>query len=199
MKKILILLAIVCTNTAYGQLSYGVLGGVNASQIRILSLPANMNASEVDLTASAGWHAGVFGRLQMLLVYIQPELMYTNIDHHMTYIDGNNELISSDVLIRRVDLPIQVGIIFGTGTLFVAPVWSAPIHSLQDVALVRPNQGTWAGQVGIGFKLSKLQLDLRYESSLTPFADELNLPGNITVPMDSRMGQLLFTAGVALN
>ena len=149
---------------------------------------------------TGGWHAGLYVRLKVLMVYVQPELVYTRLSHEVTFTDGQGQ-VGAKVTnpVSRVDLPVQVGVKLGFLRAFVAPVWSANLNSWNDITNFDPQTaGTWGAQAGVGLQLGKkVQLNVRYEGNLTPYTTNITLPGNIVVPSDNRVNQLVVDMGFA--
>ena len=181
---------------------YGGLIGANYGAIESDIDPANLpqNWQEVDAVGTGGWHAGLYARLKVLMVYVQPELVYTRLSHEVTFTDGQGQIGSAvSNPVSRIDLPVQVGVKLGFLRAFVAPVWSANVNSLDDLRNFDPQTaGTWGAQAGVGLQLGKkVQLNVRYEGNLTPYTSNITLPGNIVVPSDNRVNQLVVDMGFA--
>ena len=81
----------------------------------------------------------------------------------------------------------------------MAPVWSANVNSFDDLRNFDPQtSGTWGAQAGVGLQLGKkVQLNLRYEGNLTSYTSNITLPGNIVIPSDNRVNQLVVDMGFA--
>ena len=181
---------------------YGGLIGANYGAIQSQIDPANLpqNWQDVDAVGTGGWHAGLYARLKVLMVYMQPELVYTRLSHQVTFTDGQGQIGAAVAdPVSRIDLPVQVGVKLGFLRAFVAPVWSANVNSLDDLRNFDPQTaGTWGAQAGVGLQLGKkVQLNVRYEGNLTPYTSNITLPGNIVVPSDNRVNQLVVDMGFA--
>jgi hypothetical protein len=181
---------------------YGGLIGANYGAIESDIDPANLpqNWQEVDAVGTGGWHAGLYARLKVLMVYVQPELVYTRLSHEVTFTDGQGQVgakITNPV--SRVDMPVQVGVKLGFLRAFVAPVWSVNINSWNDITNFDPQTaGTWGAQAGVGLQFGKkVQLNVRYEGNLTPYTTNITLPGNLVIPSDNRLNQLVVDMGFA--
>ena len=203
-KTALVALALLASGAAsHAQIfQYGGLIGANYGAIESDIDPTNLpqNWQEVDAVGTGGWHAGLYARLKVLMVYVQPELVYTRLSHEVTFTDGQGQ-VGAKVTnpVSRVDLPVQVGVKLGFLRAFVAPVWSANLNSWNDITNFDPQTaGTWGAHAGVGLQLGKkVQLNVRYEGNLTPYTTNITLPGNIVVPSDNRVNQLVVDMGFA--
>jgi hypothetical protein len=134
------------------------------------------------------------------MVYVQPELVYTNLSREVTFIDGQGQVgaVVEDP-VNRIDLPVQVGVKLGFLRAFVAPVWSANVSSFNDLQNFDPQTaGTWGAQAGVGLQLGKkVQLNVRYEGNLTPYTSNITLPNGLVIPSDNRVNQLVVDMGFA--
>jgi hypothetical protein len=188
---------------AQGQIfQYGGLIGVNYGSIQSTILPDNLptNWQEVDAVGTGGFHAGLYARLKVLMVYVQPELIYTNLSREVTFTDGQGQVgaVVADP-VNRIDLPVQVGVKLGFLRAFVAPVWSANVSSFNDLQNFDPQTaGTWGAQAGVGLQLGKkVQLNVRYEGNLTSYTSNITLPGGVVIPSDNRVNQFVVDMGFA--
>jgi hypothetical protein len=181
---------------------YGGLTGANYGSIQSQIDPTNLpqNWQEVDAVGTGGWHAGLYARLKVLMVYVQPELVYTRLSNEVTFTDGQGQIGAAVAdPVSRIDVPVQVGVKLGFLRAFVAPVWSANVNSFDDLRNFDPQtSGTWGAQAGVGLQLGKkVQLNLRYEGNLTSYTSNITLPGNIVIPSDNRVNQLVVDMGFA--
>jgi len=181
---------------------YGGLTGANYGSIQSQIDPTNLpqNWQEVDAVGTGGWHAGLYARLKVLMVYVQPELVYTRLSNEVTFTDGQGQIGAAVAdPVSRIDVPVQVGVKLGFLRAFVAPVWSANVNSFDDLRNFDPQtSGTWGAQAGVGLQLGKkVQLNVRYEGNLTSYTSNITLPGNIVIPSDNRVNQLVVDMGFA--
>ncbi len=179
--------------------SYGVTGGAHVAQVEVdpFSIDPNMPLETMSFTATGGYHLGLYGRLGMGIVYVQPQLWYTELNQSVTYTDGAGTIQTVPWTMRRVDVPLEVGVKLGPLLLFAAPVWSAPISQVSAIQTLTASSGTWGGQLGVGVKFGPVQVTARYEGSIKPFADQISVGGS-TYPTDSRISQLITSLSVKL-
>jgi hypothetical protein len=173
-------------------LSYGLTGGAHVAQVVVdpFSIDPNQPLETVSFTATGGYHAGIYARLGAGLVYLEPQLWYTELNQDITYADGGGTTTTEPWTLRRLDMPLEVGVKMGPLLLLAAPVWSLPVAQISNVQTATMETGTWGGQVGVGVKFGPVQLTARYEGSLAPFADQIQVGGG-SYTTDSRISQLI--------
>jgi len=179
-------------SASFAQVNIGPKIGVNSSKI---TFKDNVNNVE-EGDASFGFHAGVFGRIELGNFYLQPELLYTSASGEIKFNDGSlgNQVRSYEF--NRIDLPVQVGYKFGDFfRVGVAPVYSILLSDSEQgdtgskMTLKNSNIGY---QAGIGFDIANIILDLRYEGNLSGVGDKF-----LGADTDQRLNQ--WTLGVGLK
>ncbi|MBO4602551.1 MAG: PorT family protein [Salinivirgaceae bacterium] len=223
MKKILIAAALLfSTNVAMCQLfGYGVKAGLNSTKLKMKDVATtaikDAQGKETDKTimmeeaaSDLGFHVGGFARINAMVVFVQPEIYYTNMSSHIKInYKGDGEKITSetaDVKNHRIDIPVIVGAKFGPARLGLGPVASFNLKSETKVSDQMKEQigagldgakntATFAMQVGAGLDiLKKVTLDLRYEFGLSKLGDEVNI-GNNTFKTDQRANSFIASIG----
>lgn len=200
-KKIILTgLAIFFFSLSYGQLiTVGPRVGVSSSKI---SLKENIdNVKEGD--AIFGFHAGLFARITMLNLYIQPEVLFTSNGGKIEFHDGATQQIK-EYEFNKLDVPVMVGFKLNK----VLRIQAGPVGSLllkadakeggvtEDVKNNYQN-ATIGYQAGIGLDLGRLALDLKYEGNLSKLGSEVSI-GNFTADTDVRNNQWLLSLGILL-
>ena len=206
MDKRFVRLAIVALGSVLAQAqlsaqlySYGVTGGAHVAQVEVdpFSIDPNQPLETMSFTATGGYHLGLYARLGLGLVYAQPQVWYTELNQSVTFTDGSGSTQTVPWTLRRLDIPLEVGVKMGPFVFLAAPVWSAPISQVSAVQSVSPASGSWGGQVGVGVKFGPVQLTARYEGSLQPLGDQVSVGGTL-YPTDSRISQLITSLSVKL-
>ncbi len=184
--------------------SYGIKGGIGFSSLKINDLTGISDGSDVyDLITGdgvMGYHLGVQTRIKIAMIYIQPELYWNagggTVEQIMD--GGATELL--EVKFNRMDFPILVGAKLGPIRLNIGPVGSYVINESNDGSTadfdyeLYLDAMNWGWQGGIGFDLTKLSLDIRYEGSLSDLSD--SVPEALQdYNMDPRPSQWIFTLG----
>jgi len=161
------------------------------------SIDPNQPLETVSFTATGGYHVGIYARLGAGLIYLQPQIWYTELNQDITYSDGSGATTTVPWTLRRLDVPLELGVKMGPLLILAAPVWSLPIAQVSNVQTITVASGTWGGQVGVGVKFGPVQLTARYEGSLAPFADQIQI-GGASYATDGRISQLITSVSLKL-
>ena len=174
MKKIFLLSAIfiLLAGVSFGQFSYGIKIGYNASKL-------HTTLDSIKSSFNSGFHFGAFVRVGKK-VYLQPEIYYTlqggvfqnNVSN--TY---NNW--KQNVTIGTMDIPVLVGfkmidVKVVNWRIMAGPMASFLVNSkITDVNSVTGpitksdiNSANWYVQVGTGVDVLFMTLDVRYQIGL---------------------------------
>jgi len=203
MKKTLLcaVIALVsCTAFAQSGNGFGLKAGLNYNQNGDL-IGSVTNAGGDILEGSegrAGFHVGVFGKIDLLKLYIRPELFFTQTKSSY---DLNGE--ENDLDISKLDLPVLVGFkVIGPLHVFAGPAFQYILNNdLGDLELSDVENDFSVGvHLGIGVSLGRLGLDVRYERGFSD--NEAIFIGNnitdISGRVDSRPEQIIFSVSVRL-
>ena len=172
---------------------FGIKGGFNYGATGDLERQTAVD----DLTEivggkeKSGYHIGFFSRLEILGVFLQPELMYTRL---------NTEYEDFNYKIDKIDLPVLVGVnVFGPLNIKAGPSFQYILNNdLEDTDLKIgdvENDITVGYQLGVGANLGSLGFDLRYEGAFTEntaFSEEAN-----EFQIDSRPSQWILSLSYA--
>lgn len=173
-KSILILLFALLVMPGYSQfIKFGLKAGAETTQVptySITSAPGSGSASIDALKSSQwGWHAGIFVRIKLLGLYVQPEAVFASnsFDYNVTEVTGNPASLLTQKF-NRLSIPILVGLKLGPVRINAGPAASIQIGSPADL-LDAPNfqdlykSAVWGYQAGLGIDLfEKLTIDARY-------------------------------------
>lgn len=148
-------------------------------------------------SAEVGYQFGVFLRAKLLGLYIQPELLFTN---SKSVLDVAN-VGSVDFDFNKIDVPVMVGYKLGPLRLQAGPSFSflTSAESTDAGGIVADvkdnyNSATVGYQAGLGIDILKFVIDVKYEGSLSAFADAL--PAGIN--SDQRQNQIVVAVGFKL-
>ena len=222
MKKILIAAALLLSaNVAMCQLfAVGVKGGLNSTKLKMKDVAEtsikNAQGQETEAkvmmeeaASDLGFHVGGFARINALVMFVQPEIYYTNMSSHIkinTTDGGVTKNETADVKNHRIDIPVIVGAKFGPARLGLGPVASFNLKSDTKVSDEMKekigggldnakNTASFAMQVGAGLDiLKKLTLDLRYEFGSSKLGNEINA-GNNSFKTDQRANSFIASIG----
>lgn len=206
MKKYIILAAaIFAFQFSQAQLlSYGLRAGVSSSGLQVKESFAvtggAVNYKDGDKVL--GWHVGLLARVKLSSFYVQPELLFVN--------SGGNIIVSGTgyalpekgtIKFSNLSIPIMAGLKLGkifrinAGPSFDINLSRKISDNLKDLNQ-KYNSATIGYQAGIGFDISKLAIDLKYEGSLSKLGNQVTIPGAGTFNTDMRSSQLIASVGI---
>lgn len=175
-KTILTIMALLMINLIYGQFTLGPRVGFSSSSIDFD--PFTIGGETISSgNATTGFHAGIFSRITLGFLYIQPEALFTQSGGEIQLDDGVLNDIR-EIEFNKLDFPVMLG----TRFLKVLRVQAGPTLSiLLDAKVAGLEQEIKSGykdatigyQAGVGLDLWNLVLDLKYEGNLSTFGDEL--------------------------
>jgi len=175
-KAILTIMALLMINVIYGQFTLGPRVGFSSSSIDFD--PFTIGGETISSgNATTGFHAGIFSRITLGFLYIQPEALFTQSGGEIQLDDGVLNDIR-EIEFNKLDFPVMLG----TRFLKVLRVQAGPTLSLLlDAKVAGLEQEIKSGykdatigyQAGVGLDLWNLVLDLKYEGNLSTFGDEL--------------------------
>lgn len=179
---------------------FGIKAGLSSSKVKFDDLAFTGQDGKayeaVSGNSLVGMHFGIVSRVQLLGLFVQPEIYFasTGGDVKIKDVAANTETIKKQKF-SRIDIPVLVGWKFGPARVGLGPVASIIIS---DKAVLKDytgyeeqfNKATYGYQVGVGLDLWKLGVDLRYEGSLSKLGDGVKI-GSQTRSFDSRNSQFL--------
>ncbi len=196
MKKMILAALIFCGGTAIAQSTYGIKGGLNygaTGEYENFSQAAGDASSIEDGNNKTGYHLGIFGKLEFLGIFLQPELVYTNL---------NTEYNNFDYKIDKIDAPILVGInLLGPLHIKAGPSFQYILNNELENASFNisevENEITMGYQLGAGINLGRLGVDLRYEGAFKENNAFGDAAADNNFRIDSRPSQWIL--GVSYN
>lgn len=209
MKKLLLLLvsAFMLIQSSQAQMfQWGIKAGLGLNSLKIADLTGLEDGSDVyDLVNGdnvMGYHVGIQTRMNIAMIFIQPELYFNDGGARIEEFKNNTLEAIYNVDFQRIDLPLLVGVKLGPARINLGPVGSYVVNESisGDVENMDPDYTffsqsmTWGYQVGLGIDFLKISLDARYEGSLSSFGESVNVGGK-SYPLDARPGQWVFSLG----
>jgi hypothetical protein len=202
MKKIPILIAIIClSTTGYAQFTFGPKVGISSSNIKV---DANDGVKSGD--SKVGFHIGAFARFGEAL-YLQPELTFTSAGGEIDISDDGGQTYDqiTNLKYNKLDLPVLVGFKFGNFfRINAGPMFSLilnqdarDVNNTIDDVENNYNKAVIAYQAGIGVDLGNLLFDLRYEGNLSKLGESIEI-ANQSFPTDMKNNQILLSVGFKL-
>lgn len=214
---LVLLLTVFALPSVFGQLQFGIKGGiVSASssldeQISIsqeFQDQANIDYDELKMKAQdakVGFQAGLFGRISLAALYVQPELMFTSTSSKIKVseiTEGQDPVTHvKNQEFKKIDIPIMVGWKFGPARLQAGPVGTIMLDQQSALDTFENykeefNGATWGYQVGVGLDLlNTLTLDAKYEGSLSKLGESVTI-GDNDYSIDNRPNQFVVTVGL---
>jgi hypothetical protein len=222
-KTILVILVAVFTmvSTANAQfLRFGVKGGVSSSNVKFSNIDDLKTLTTTDGLkdfaveqgdSKLGLHFGVFARVKILAIYIQPEILFTQSKNEvvLSYLDATNQAFEKikEQKFNKIDVPIIVGWKFGPARIGIGPVASIMLSETDELksqlatlsgeeAVSNFKNATFGYQVGVGLDiLKKITLDVKYEGNLSKLGSGITLGGD-NYKFDQRNPQWIFSLGI---
>ncbi len=182
LKKILAALVLTLAGAAafaQSPVHFGFKGGFNYSKIHFTE-----GSRKPDGQYYAGFHGGVFGRLDLGRLYVQPELVYTEKGSRVTVPAGvTTAPATGTVRLKTLDVPVLLGLKLVDVELANLRVMGGPVFSntlsqrsevLQRISekqfsFSKQNVGY---QFGLGVDAAAFTVDARYEGSLQEISTE---------------------------
>ncbi|MCU0408399.1 MAG: PorT family protein [Bacteroidales bacterium] len=171
-KTILIFAVLLVALPGYSQfLKFGIKAGAETTTVPTYDISSGTSNITALEDASWGWHAGLFARIKLGPVYLQPEAVFAS-----TSFDYNVKTSTAEEVLEqkfnRLQVPVLLGVKLGPVRLNAGPAASIMIGS-PEALIDDPDfeemykSALWGYQAGIGFDLlKKLTIDLRYAGGL---------------------------------
>jgi hypothetical protein len=199
-KTLIIVLVMVLASPAFSQVKFGIKAGASTTTVPTYEVTGSgPSISSLD-DASWGFHAGIFLRLGMGGIYLQPEVVFaTNTYNYNVHTTAPAEIKQT---FNRLEIPVLLGVKLGPLRINAGPAANMPIG--KPDALINDNnwdnmyRGTTFGyQAGLGVDILKtLTLDARYGGSFAKkYGDSANV-GGATFRLDDRQPSLILSLGI---
>lgn len=184
MKKLsIILLVMLMSVQVFSQIKFGIKAGAETRTVPTYDISAGTSSIEALEDASWGFHGGIFMRLKLLALYVQPELVFATNTYDYTVKTATYTEVKSQTF-NRISVPVLVGL--KLGPFRVNAGTAASIQMGSPEALIDEPEfeemykgAVWGFQAGIGIDLLKrLTLDARYAGGLgDKFGDAVTIGG----------------------
>lgn len=172
---------------------------------KMVSAKMTIDSDLVSLSnteSEIGYQLGVFGRINIENVYVEPQLLFSNIKSQLSFqnyggVSGFDPLANFEF--RTLEFPVDIGMRFGNFRINTGPslslLLSAQRSFLNDLDRVTTdyNRLSILWHFGIGGDFDKLMIDLKYEFGLSKTGESLsNLIGSEFIP---KQRQWVFAIG----
>ncbi len=207
MKKIFLLVAaMMLAAPVFSQLNWGVKFGASTNNLAIDQSITTTGGGQILLEqakdASYGFHGGLFVRLSLLGIYIQPEILFATAENKISITDiGQTTAEIRSQKFNKLDIPVLLGFKLGPLRINGGPAATIMLSSPKELFDTQNYESlyksaTFGYQAGIGVDiLKKLTLDLRYEGNLNQFGNELTI-GSQTFELDQRSSAISLSLGL---
>ncbi|MCC9166701.1 porin family protein [Pontibacter harenae] len=166
---LLVVVLLITTTAAFSQaFQAGIKVGVGSSNVSIDNVRNDpwQYADDDNITS---YHAGIFTRLNLGPIFLQPEAVVTSSGGKVEITDNSSSIPSvrtEEFDFNRLDVPLMVGVSFlNVVRVQVGPVASMMLSAKQEGDDIDDylNKSDWGWQAGVGLDISRITLDLRYE------------------------------------
>jgi Outer membrane protein beta-barrel domain len=186
---------------------YGIRGGVNTplkpadfDEIRLKNAADSFKLKLND--ANYGFHFGIWARLKISGIYIQPEVLFNSskVEYKYSNIRTAVDSFKSETF-RNLDIPLMIGTKLGSFRLNAGPVAHIRISGKSDLTATagyaeKFKSSTWGYQAGIGFDAGSVGIDLRYEGNFDKFGNHLSFGGK-TYEFSKAPSRFIASAAIA--
>jgi hypothetical protein len=209
MKKVLVFIIVAfIAIPAFSQFNWGIKAGVSTNSITMdkavqLTGQAGTYTVQALTNANFGYHGGLFVRLTILGVYIQPEILFASAENKYN-VTSPGVAAPKEVLqtLNNLSIPVMVGLKLGPVRLNAGPAatlaMTTPKALITDPNLTNLyNKMSFGYQAGVGFDLFNfITFDLRYEGSLQKYQTQIQNTVGTKVALDNRPNAFLISAGL---
>ena len=197
---VLVVLSIYATS-GMSQMRLGIRAGVNSTRIKTNDFHNDKYKIVFTGGARTGFHAGIVTQLEIGNVFLQPELLFSSIRNDIridNLLSGDEDL--TELELNKIDIPLMIGYKWDVFKIQAGPVASVLIKDKSQLTDITGydllmKKATVGFQAGIGFDVSKLAFDLKYEGSLSKLDDGITI-GDEKFEFDARSSQLIFSIGL---
>ncbi|MEZ4907103.1 MAG: outer membrane beta-barrel protein [Saprospiraceae bacterium] len=202
MKKLLFIIGLflIFSGYTFGQISFGIKGGVSSYDMEYKNLLSSSKISGEFKNSHYGVHAGIWARFGLLGLKIQPEIQFNSNNVNFEYTDLENPSNASQIIntsYRNLDFPVLAGIKISFLNIYAGPVGH---YFLKDLSEFESGYDikqefktfTYGYQLGGGITIKRLTFDLRYEGGISNDNGKL-IYGNQEFILANSPSRLLFS------
>ncbi len=164
---------------AQSPINVGIHGGISNTKIKVKDIGHVLKSG-----SNTGYMVGVFARVNLGPIYLEPALNYSHKEGEVEKIDNKSSL-----KYNSFDIPVMVGLHVLDLPVVKLRAYLGPVASFSGkLKWDTGNFGTnidndkmmWNGKIGVGVDVWKLTFDIDYEKGLKKFQD--NNAGKIKAP-----------------
>ena len=176
MKKILLLVTACMLLSLQGFAQFGIKAGLNFNKLGDIDTKGNISSV---LDNKTGFHAGILYRFKVPVVgiAIQPELLYSQINGQLNFLQNSSNSVKSDVSVSYLQLPVALqwglDLVLLRPYIQVVPYVGCTISNdvkIKDIQMDTEKLNYGVG-LGAGLDIWRLQVSGRYCWDLGKVAD----------------------------
>ncbi len=164
MKKLFFILCAAVVAGSASAVDFGVRVGVNSSNFEMKNASLGNNYIAFN-KAKTGYHAGLWSRIDLGSIFVQPEILYNWNSYDMDVWNDPTSRYSGKIKVQTLEVPALVGVSLLFLRLNAGPVFNVMNKTsrsgdlIESADVLKPSVSYAAG---FGFDIMKLSLDVRY-------------------------------------
>ena len=173
---------------SFAQIEFGIKAGLSSYDLANEGFLINDGGKQVEWNisnAGYGHHFGIYTRLSLLGVYLEPALLFNSnrVSYDITeYSESGVFSTIKNEKYNTMDIPVLAGFKLGVLRFQGGVVGHLFINSISDAVDIKGyNQrfktATYGWQAGTGLDIWKLRLDLLFEGNFDNFGDHISIGG----------------------
>ena len=193
--KTLTFLALLSTTLLQAQFEFGVKGGLNYDSLGDLDYTDISAPSIPSAGSKTGYHIGAYGKIDLLLFYLRPEIQFTKI---------NSGFADKNIGLSKIEAPILLGYkILGPLSVFAGPSFQYILNEdVEGTTLTDIEEKFTVGlQIGTRISFGRFGLGVRYERGFTD--NDVRILGvngvDVESRIDTRPNQFIISASYELK
>ena len=191
--KTLTFLALLSTTLLQSQFEFGVKGGLNYDSLGDVDYD-DFSATDLSAGSKTGYHIGAYGKIDLLLFYLRPEIQFTKI---------NSGFDGKDIGLSKIEAPILLGYkILGPLSVFAGPSFQYILNEdVEGTTLADVEENFTIGlQIGTRISFGRLGMGVRYDRGFTDNGVKiLGVNGVGDGRIDARPNQFIVSASYELK
>jgi hypothetical protein len=192
--KTLTFLALLSTTLLQAQFEFGVKGGLNYDSLGDVDY-YDISATDLSAGSKTGYHIGAYGKIDLLLFYLRPEIQFTKI---------NSGFADKKIGFSKIEVPILLGYkILGPLSVFAGPSFHYILdEDAEGIMITDVKENFTVGlQIGTRISFGRLGLGVRYERGFTD--NDVKILGvnglDVGDRIDTRPNQFIISASYELK
>ena len=205
MRHSLFMLFMLISTLSYSQFEMGLKAGLSTTELdpeTIILKDGNTSISVLE--ANYGFHLGLYTRLSIANIYVEPAFLFNSnrVDYNIEeqiFDSGIFSSIKSETY-NNLDIPFMVGMKMGFLRIQGGPVAHIFLNSSSELTDIsgysqKFKDATYGFQGGVGLDIWKIRLDLNYETNLSRFGGDIEING-VPYQFDQRPARIVASVGL---